>query len=896
MLLNKKQATDLAKAWRLGNKFRKKSLTKKHNLAPATSRNTGRVKMGIRMDIESKPREYYPAIDDDGNLVFFTGNPIKRIQVSDLFVPPKATKNRQRVPAKENTMINYKEKFLTTLFPNEDSIVLEQFTESIELDINNYSIFDIKQKFKAFKIQIDERTEFQLVAQKADGSELKSSWYKTENELADMQQKCEDSDEYESTSVMKRIVDVDEDEDNEEEFASVIPDEYLDGEEIEAGQNFSEEDEEVEEDKSKAYEELRTLYNLTNLALRQIPGSPKQRATIKKLNDVRKKLGMKPLKEMDIDINDEVNESTLRSFKTEYVEEENIEESKALDKLKFKGADKKNAEGVVSMIKKGDTPKEIAKMFKKLKTPSQEMIMTALGDSSSKNLLQKGKLLNQLISLFDEVEPKGLDGRSKEFRNKVRKLEYNKKKNKTFEVWESVEEDAADDAKKLNLIHLGHGIYGRKPGEPSHKSVDGKLTKMSDDEIAQHQDGDRDLDGKPGVKEPDAEKKPETPVPDSFDQINIDKSAAFRLGNYWKNVKPQKITVYADDEDEFIEADMEPDSPVERYYQHYLDALGIEHEEGDIERTDKNMAIFNKIGATDNAKIGELLSKITIDQGVAKKVLAKAKGASASEPKEPEGEEKPKSKSQELIGKIDDKSMSTGDARKAIYKAFGNDTYGPYGTFAGGVLDPSDNTSTFVDNDIGTPTFGKDVEIKMKNRARQSTVIKMLKTLGFDEYRDINRKKDRLEIDYDSKTFEKLGIAGRDNDKKRTEVMRALLNGDKKYYYKMLVRLAEIEGKFGLGKAKQESKKVQEKKVVKEKKLGALQKKSDKTGIPYGILKQVFNRGVAAWRTGHRPGTNPTQWGYARVNSFATKSKGTWGGADKDLAAKARGSMEKKKG
>ena len=65
-----------------------------------------------------------------------------------------------------------------------------------------------------------------------------------------------------------------------------------------------------------------------------------------------------------------------------------------------------------------------------------------------------------------------------------------------------------------------------------------------------------------------------------------------------------------------------------------------------------------------------------------------------------------------------------------------------------------------------------------------------------------------------------------------------------------------------------------------------LQKKADKTGIPYGILKKVFDRGVAAWRTGHRPGTTPSQWGFARVNSFATKSKGTWGGADKDLAAK----------
>ena len=34
--------------------------------------------------------------------------------------------------------------------------------------------------------------------------------------------------------------------------------------------------------------------------------------------------------------------------------------------------------------------------------------------------------------------------------------------------------------------------------------------------------------------------------------------------------------------------------------------------------------------------------------------------------------------------------------------------------------------------------------------------------------------------------------------------------------------------------------------------------------------------------------TTPQQWAFARVNSFVTKSKGTWGGADKDLAAKTR--------
>ena len=67
-----------------------------------------------------------------------------------------------------------------------------------------------------------------------------------------------------------------------------------------------------------------------------------------------------------------------------------------------------------------------------------------------------------------------------------------------------------------------------------------------------------------------------------------------------------------------------------------------------------------------------------------------------------------------------------------------------------------------------------------------------------------------------------------------------------------------------------------------------LKKKAEKSGMPLGILRKVFNRGKAAWKSGHRPGTNPDQWGYARVNSFVTKSSGTWGGADKDLAARVK--------
>ena len=76
-------------------------------------------------------------------------------------------------------------------------------------------------------------------------------------------------------------------------------------------------------------------------------------------------------------------------------------------------------------------------------------------------------------------------------------------------------------------------------------------------------------------------------------------------------------------------------------------------------------------------------------------------------------------------------------------------------------------------------------------------------------------------------------------------------------------------------------------------KIDGLVKKAEKSGMPYSILKKVYDRGMAAWKTGHRPGTTPQQWAFARVNSFVTKSSGTWGGADKDLASKVKGEQVK---
>jgi hypothetical protein len=72
----------------------------------------------------------------------------------------------------------------------------------------------------------------------------------------------------------------------------------------------------------------------------------------------------------------------------------------------------------------------------------------------------------------------------------------------------------------------------------------------------------------------------------------------------------------------------------------------------------------------------------------------------------------------------------------------------------------------------------------------------------------------------------------------------------------------------------------------------ALANKAKQSGFSLGILKQVYKRGVAAWKVGHKPGTTPQQWGMARVNSFITGGRTRVKG-DPDLWAKQKGNIKK---
>ena len=66
----------------------------------------------------------------------------------------------------------------------------------------------------------------------------------------------------------------------------------------------------------------------------------------------------------------------------------------------------------------------------------------------------------------------------------------------------------------------------------------------------------------------------------------------------------------------------------------------------------------------------------------------------------------------------------------------------------------------------------------------------------------------------------------------------------------------------------------------------SLEAKALATGVPVRFLLGSYNRGMAAWRTGHRPGATQQQWGYARVHSFLLCGK-TALSTDSDLRREA---------
>jgi hypothetical protein len=66
----------------------------------------------------------------------------------------------------------------------------------------------------------------------------------------------------------------------------------------------------------------------------------------------------------------------------------------------------------------------------------------------------------------------------------------------------------------------------------------------------------------------------------------------------------------------------------------------------------------------------------------------------------------------------------------------------------------------------------------------------------------------------------------------------------------------------------------------------SLKDRATLTGVPLSLLQKSYDRGMAAWRTGHRPGATQQQWGYARVSSLLLGGK-TAQTTDSDLVRDA---------
>ena len=72
--------------------------------------------------------------------------------------------------------------------------------------------------------------------------------------------------------------------------------------------------------------------------------------------------------------------------------------------------------------------------------------------------------------------------------------------------------------------------------------------------------------------------------------------------------------------------------------------------------------------------------------------------------------------------------------------------------------------------------------------------------------------------------------------------------------------------------------------------IAGCKKEVSKNQYALRVLKKVYDRGIALnFGRWYRPGATQVQWALAVLIPFVTKSSGTWGGADKDLAKQVRG-------
>ena len=224
-------------------------------------------------------------------------------------------------------------------------------------------------------------------------------------------------------------------------------------------------------------------------------------------------------------------------------------------------------------------------------------------------------------------------------------------------------------------------------------------------------------------------------------------------------------------------------------------------------------------------------------------------------------------------------------------------------------LPKSDDTGTEADTEKKEKKESDNVEKLKKDIEKKDDEIAMLKTKAETEKAKVAKKETEKMVNPETgEPLLQVGVAYkhlRDKQKKEKVTEADLSKSQIKRVHDKADELPKKDFRDRYGKEKGDAVRygvatnmIKKKDGIKEEHpakelyetIAGLKKKAEKSGMPYSILKKVYDRGMAAWRGGHRPGTTQQQWAFARVNSFVTKSSGTWGGADKDLAKQVRGS------
>jgi len=151
-LIDKATAQKLSRIWIESSNYQRDQIVEENDIDPVFSRiRGGEIKLGVMKDLQEEPSKIIPGLDEEGNLVLVTGFPVTRVYGPRHFASMKT---------------------------------------------------------------INESRQFQLRAYTEDGKEEVSDWYDSEDKVHEMKKQIDELEKYESTSVIKRIKEMDHDESN----------------------------------------------------------------------------------------------------------------------------------------------------------------------------------------------------------------------------------------------------------------------------------------------------------------------------------------------------------------------------------------------------------------------------------------------------------------------------------------------------------------------------------------------------------------------------------------------------------------------------------------------------------------------------------------------------------